>query len=148
MITEIKEGKLFFDFEIKQDVLERELEVCRQAVEREINHLDHWCNGNNERNKWLQLYDIPTDHKKMHEYLQEKVKKIRFLTVDPVPPAPITYCYSGDSRICYHPHTVLLNGCPWIVEELGHKMEMFIVLTYNTKCFPIPTQDSSAQDAA
>ncbi|MCH7925084.1 MAG: hypothetical protein IIC51_06080 [Planctomycetes bacterium] len=145
MITEIKEGKLFFDFEIGQDVLERELEVCRQAVEREINHLDHWCNGNNERNKWVQLYDIPTDHKKMHEYLQRKIKKIKWLSVkfEEPPTAPITYCYSGDSRICYHPHSIELNDKPWTVtvsgvQGLKYPMEIVIVLSYETVCFPIP----------
>lgn len=146
MVTEVTEGKLFFDFDIKQSLEEDVIYACRKKVEKAIDDIDEWKDGNNERNKWLSLWDVPTDHDEMHVYLNKKITKIANLTVDPIPPAPITYCYSGDSRICYHPHTVLLYGQPWVVNEKGEKMKIFIVLTYKTKCFPIPTQ-KSAQEA-
>ena len=149
MITEITEGKLFFDFTIDGSLERDVLRACREAVEYEIERLDPWCDGNNVRNRWVQLYDVPSDHGEMHEYLQRKIKKISWLTIKvEEPPAPITYCYSGDSRICYHPHTVLLNDCDWVVKAEGEEMKMLLVLTYNTKCFPIPMSSSAAEGVA
>ena len=132
------QGKLFFDFEIPEDVDSELLEACQKKVEREIDRVDPWCNGENERKKWLDLHNVPSDHAEMHIYLNKKIKEISGdFTIQQDSTAPITYCYSGESRICYHPHPVYLYGTRWTVKEKRQEMKMLLVLTYKTKCFPV-----------
>ena len=144
-------GKLFLDFTVpdppkkKKHWTESDLRKMQVAVEKEIECKDHWNNGNCERNKWLMLFDVPHKHGKMRDYCNLKLKELeRKHSISAVedPPQPIAYCYSGDTRICYHPHALLEGKDLWIVSVKGvkglkKKIEIVIVLSYETVCFPV-----------
>ena len=140
-------GKLFFDFTAPDPPAgqthwpDSDLEKMQKAVEAEIDVRDPWRDGNNVRNKWLKLFDVPEIHSSMVPYCNKKLDdlKIGALAVE-VPPQPIAYCYSGDTRICYHPHIIELNDDPWHVHVQGVNDPIYIVivLSYETVCFPIP----------
>lgn len=131
------EGKLFFDFETNGSLPTALLEACREAVDRKIDSIDNWNDGDNERNKWIKLWNVPTDHGAMVDYINGKFGQLQGLVAEEDPTAPIAYCYSGDSRICYHPHPLKLDGQSLTVTEQGITMKIIIVLTYKTRCFPV-----------
>ena len=138
-------GKLFLDFTAPDPPAgqthwyEPELKKMQEAVEAEINVRDPWRDGNNERNKWLKLYDVPEIHSSMRPYCNKKLDELKIgALAEEDPPQPIAYCYSGDTRICYHPHSVELNGERWHVHVQGVNDPIYIVivLTYETTVWP------------
>lgn len=139
-------GKLFFDFAAPLPPAgthwdEATLKLMHDAVEKEIDLKDPWYNGNNVRNQWLDLWDVPSNHGAMLAYLNLKLADLPYAgDVEAVedPPQPIAYCYTGDKRICYHPHTIKVDGQNWIV-NVQAPIYIVIVLSYETTCFPIPT---------
>ena len=139
-------GKLFFDFTTPAPPAgthwdEATLKLMHDAVEAAINLEDGWNYGYCVRNKWLNLWDVPSNHGAMAAYCTTKLADLPNHVFEAVedPPQPIAYCYSGDQRICYHPHVIELDGAKWTVtvsvQGKPYKLYIVIVLTYETVCF-------------
>ena len=137
-------GKLFFDFAAPfqsngQHWDPAKLQEMHYAVETAINNNDAWNSGLCKRNQWLSLWDLPSDHLLMVGYCTTKLRTINttFEAVE-VPPQPIAYCYSGNQRICYHPHAIELNGKLWTVPVSGvpGEIQILIVLSYKETVWP------------
>ena len=138
----VTKGKLFFDFTAPNPPAgthwdDDELKLMHDAVEYKIDYNDDWNYGYCVRNQWLNLWDVPTDHLAMVGYCTTKLKNIdaKFEAVEN-PPQPTAYCYSGDKRICYHPHVIKLDSVEWTVSVtvrgVQYTIDIVIVLTYET----------------
>lgn len=146
-------GKLYFDFTVPEPSTGQHwdlhaLNKMHSAVEVAIDEMDPWNDGDCYRNQWLDLWNVPSNHEEMVKFCNERLKLLSpELRAVEDPPQPIAYCYTGDSRICYLPHTLMLDNDQWSVFVEDNEIPIVLILTYESVCFPIPTPNSPTKNA-
>ena len=135
MALETAPGKMFFDLRLPEGLTKAQMEECKTKFETQLHDIDPFESGTCSRIGWLNQSEIPTESVAMKKFINQKLSDEGPQNLEAIDPQlPGTYCYPGDSEICYHAYALELNNVSW-GPDIRTGVKVVIVLAYETPFF-------------